>query len=109
MSLKRIHRTWGNGRLIAVFCALGFLMTGVYALYLIIAFPHRNPSVVAVLGHLSPFAFLTIVFMDTPDATTRDYVTLWSIVAILNAGLYGTMGLVFIRLVRVLRRKYSRQ
>ena len=84
-------------------------MTGAYVAYLTITFPHwqrRNLKVQAYLDYLCPFAFLTAIYMDTPCATTLDYDVLWTIIAILNAGLYGAVGAALIKLGRALRGKF---
>ena len=95
-------------RLILLFCALGFVIVGVCALYLVTTFPNRHPRAETILTYFCPFSFLTVIFMDSPHAKPVDYVIVWMTVAILNAALYGVVGSLIVKLIRMAQRRSSR-
>lgn len=102
--MKRSIRGSRDQRLIAVFGVLGLLLTGAYVLYLVVTFPHRDLRVTTLFDRLCPFSFLAVVFVDTPNATLKDYVTVWTLAAVLDAALYGVVAAILIKFGRVVRR-----
>lgn len=99
-----------NRRLVAVLCLVGFIVTAVYVMYLAVTLPHwqqRSPNVLTLLRILCPFAFLDMMFIDMP-ATAWDSAVLWTIISLLNAGLFGMVGAVLINLTKRSQRMSTR-
>jgi hypothetical protein len=97
-----VIRSKNRWRLRALFSVLGLVVACSYFAYLSITFPNRNPRVESVFDVLCPPSFLTLVYLDVPTATTAQYAVVWVFVAILNAGLYGVVGALVIKLVGML-------
>jgi hypothetical protein len=89
-------------RLIALFCCLGLIVACLYVAYLSITYPNRSPRVASVFDVLCPPSFLTLVYLDVPSATTAQYAVVWFFIAMLNAGLYGVVAALVIKLVGML-------
>jgi hypothetical protein len=82
---------------------LGLLITCTFVAYLYATYPNRNLRVESVLSKLCPFSWLTLIYLDLPSATVSQYARVWTVVAILNAALYGAVGATVAKLLRVLR------
>jgi hypothetical protein len=91
-------------KIVVAVSSSGLLIACAYATYLFATYPNRNPRVESLFDFLCPTSFLTLIYMDVPSASTAQYVVVWALVALTNAMLYGVVGVVLIRLVRLAKR-----
>jgi hypothetical protein len=92
-------------RLIVGLCALGLVVALAYVSYLAFSYLNRNPRVERVFDFLCPPSNLTAWYIDAPNASTAQYGVLWVVIALINAGLYGAVGVFFVKLGQFIRRK----
>jgi hypothetical protein len=97
-----LRRYW---RLAVGFSALGFLVACTEASYLYISYPERNPRILRVLDFLCPPSTLDAWFIDAPHASIGEQCVLWVFIALINAGLYGAVGVFFVKLGQFMHRK----
>ena len=86
-------------------CGLGLVIAFSHVSYLAFSYPNRNPSVERVFDFLCPPSNLTAWYIDAPKASTAQYAVLWVVIAVINAGLYGRIGVLFVKLSQFTRRK----
>jgi hypothetical protein len=92
-------------QLIVALCALGFVAACTCASYLYFSYPDRNPRIVRVLSLLCPPSSLDAWFVDMPDASIVDQCVLWLFIALINAALYGAVGVFCVKLGQLIGRK----
>jgi hypothetical protein len=77
----------------------GFAITAVFVSYQLLTDSQspisRNSSLMIVLVILCPPSLLSVA--ADPEAGTNDYYLLWTLIALLNAGLYATVRALLIR------------
>lgn len=61
-----------------------------------------------VFGFLCPPSNLTAWYIDAPSASIMQYLVLWAVIALINAGLYGTVTILALKLGQSVSRKEKR-
>ncbi len=88
-----------SGRSTFSFAMFGFAITAVFVSYQLLTDPQsplsRNSTLMIVLVILCPPSLLSVV--TDPEVGTNGFYLLWTVIALLNAGLYATIRAIFTR------------